>query len=85
MIEYTDHHLVLNPGDCIYLSSDGYTDQFGGPNNKKFGYNTFKNLILSASSKPLDKQRDIFWNEFDKWKGEENQTDDVIVMGIKIS
>ncbi len=85
MIEYSDHHLVLNPGDCLYLSSDGYTDQFGGLNNKKFGYNTFKNLILSASSKPLDKQRDIFWNEFDKWKGEENQTDDVIVMGIKIS
>ncbi|RPH32233.1 MAG: hypothetical protein EHM93_10070 [Bacteroidales bacterium] len=85
MIEFTEHHIVLNPGDCLYLSSDGFSDQFGGPNNKKFGYTAFRNLIQSVSIKPLDKQKDILWNEFDKWKGEENQTDDVIVMGVKIS
>lgn len=85
MIEFNEHNIVLNPGDCLYLFSDGYSDQFGGPNNKKFGYTTFRNLLLSTSNKPFNKQKDILWNEFDKWKGEENQTDDVIVMGIKIT
>lgn len=85
MSDFNEHKIQLNPGDCIYLSSDGFADQFGGPNNKKFGYNTLRNLFLSVSVKPIDKQRDILWNEFDKWKGEENQTDDVIVLGVKIS
>jgi tetratricopeptide (TPR) repeat protein len=84
MVEYHEHHIDLSPGDTIYLFSDGYSDQFGGPLNKKYGYTTFRNLIASTSKKPFENQRDIFWNEFDKWKGDENQTDDVIVMGIKI-
>ncbi len=84
MKEFNEHQITLRSGDCIYLSSDGFSDQFGGPNNKKFGYNTFRNLLISISSKPFDKQRDLLWNEFDKWKGEESQTDDVIVLGIKI-
>ena len=85
MVDFHEHHIVLNPGDSIYLFSDGYSDQFGGPLNKKFGYSTFRNLIASTSLQPFDKQRDIFWSRFDKWKGDENQTDDVIVMGIKIT
>ncbi len=85
MEEYNEYHLVLNPGDSIYLFSDGYADQFGGAHNKKFGYSTFRNLISATAKKPFENQHDIFWNEFDKWKGDENQTDDVIVMGIQIS
>lgn len=85
MSDFNEHKIQLNPGDCIYLTSDGFADQFGGPSNKKFGYNTLRNLLLSVSVKPIDKQRDFLWNEFDKWKGEESQTDDVIVLGIKIS
>lgn len=85
MEDYNEHHLDLNPGDTLYMFSDGYADQFGGPSNKKFGYTTFRNLIAKAATKPFEKQRDIFWNEFDKWKGDENQTDDVIVMGVRIS
>lgn len=85
MNDFNERKIQLNQGDCIYLTSDGFADQFGGPSNKKFGYNTLRNLLLSVSFKPIDKQRDILWNEFDKWKGEENQTDDVIVLGIKIS
>jgi len=85
MVEYYEHHIVLTPGDTIYMFSDGYADQFGGPSNKKFGYSTFRNLISSTAKKPFEKQRDSFWYEFDKWKGDENQTDDVIVMGIRIT
>jgi len=85
MDNFNEHHVVLNPGDSLYLFSDGYSDQFGGPANKKFGYNAFRSLISRVSKEPFEKQRDIMWYQFDKWKGEENQTDDVIVMGIKIS
>lgn len=85
MENFYEHHIVLNPGDSIYLFSDGYSDQFGGPMNKKFGYITFRNLIATTAKKPFERQKNIFWNEFDKWKGVENQTDDVIVMGVKIS
>jgi len=85
MDEFNEHHVVLNPGDTIYLFSDGYSDQFGGPANKKFGYNAFRSLISRVSKEPFQNQRDILWYQFEKWKGDENQTDDVIVMGIKIS
>jgi tetratricopeptide (TPR) repeat protein len=85
MEEFYEHHIVLNPGDCVYLFSDGFADQFGGRSNKKFGYSTYRNLLSSLSKKPFDHQRDILWNEFDKWKGDENQTDDVLVMGIRFS
>lgn len=85
MGEYFEHRISLNKGDLIYLFSDGFVDQFGGPNNKKFGYATFKDLISRTSTFPFEKQRDYIWNAFDKWKGEENQTDDVLVMGIKVS
>jgi len=85
MEEYHEHHIVLNTDDSIYLFSDGYSDQFGGPSNKKFGYITTRNLIASVSKLPFENQRDALWSQFDKWKGDENQTDDVIVMGIKIT
>ena len=85
MDDFYEHNIVLNPGDLIYLFSDGYSDQFGGPMNKKFGYTTFRNLLTKVSKQPFDRQKNIVWNEFDKWKGIENQTDDVIVMGIKLS
>lgn len=85
MDEFNEHHIVLNPGDTLYLFSDGYSDQFGGPANKKFGYNAFRSIISRVSKEQFQNQRDILWYQFEKWKGDENQTDDVIVMGIKIS
>lgn len=85
MDEFYEHHIVLNQGDSIYLFSDGYSDQFGGSSNKKFGYTSFRNLIAVASNQPFERQKDIFQSTLDKWKGDENQTDDVIVMGVKIS
>jgi serine phosphatase RsbU (regulator of sigma subunit)/Tfp pilus assembly protein PilF len=85
MVDFYEHEIDLKPGDSIYLFSDGYSDQFGGSLNKKFGYTSFRNLVASVSSLPFEKQKDAFWFEFDKWKGVENQTDDVIVLGIRIS
>ncbi|HSH66499.1 MAG TPA: PAS domain S-box protein [Bacteroidia bacterium] len=82
---YTNHRIKLEKGDLIYLFSDGYPDQFGGPLGKKLKYNEFKRILLSIHHLPLSQQK----NELDKtiedwkWKKEE-QTDDILIIGIKI-
>ncbi len=70
-------------GDQIYLFSDGYTDQFGGPLGKKFMTVGLKNLIQEISTLPMPDQLKIVQNNFYEWKGDLDQVDDVIVMGIK--
>lgn len=82
---FTNHRIKLEKGDLIYLFSDGYPDQFGGPLGKKLKYNEFKRILLSIHHLPLSQQK----NELDKtiedwkWKKEE-QTDDILIIGIKI-
>jgi len=66
-----------------YIYSDGYADQFGGPEGKKFMYKQFRDLILSVQDYSMEKQKDVLEKNFDEWKGESPQIDDVIVMGVK--
>jgi serine phosphatase RsbU (regulator of sigma subunit) len=80
---FTNHMLKIENCDTIYLFSDGYADQFGGPDGKKFTYKQLKNLLLSVQDHSMEKQKDVLTEEFDKWKGEFQQIDDVIVMGIR--
>ena len=80
---FTNQKLQVKNSDTIYLFSDGYADQFGGPKGKKFMYKQFKNLLLSVQDQSMEKQKDIVEEEFDKWKGESDQIDDVILMGIR--
>jgi serine phosphatase RsbU (regulator of sigma subunit) len=68
----------------LYLCSDGYQDQFGGENDKKFMVKNLKRLLLEISDKPLPVQKDILATTFDDWKGKREQTDDVLVVGVKI-
>ena len=82
--KYTNHLIDLKDGDCLYMFSDGYADQFGGPDNKKFLSKRFKDLLFEIHDKPLDKQHQILVKIFEDWKGDEEQVDDIIVMGIKI-
>lgn len=70
--------------DTIYLFTDGYADQFGGPNKKKFKYRQFKNLLLLNSQKPMIEQRKVFIKTFNDWRGNEEQIDDVCIVGIKL-
>lgn len=78
------HDIELEDGDAIYLFSDGYQDQFGGPNGeKKFQTRRFRELLLSIQDKSMMQQCEILDREFVDWKGAEIQTDDVLVMGIK--
>jgi serine phosphatase RsbU (regulator of sigma subunit) len=77
-------HFDLKEGDRFYLFSDGYTDQFGGENVKKFNRNRFRNLLLSLEEMSMAKQRKELELSFDNWKGNQEQVDDVCVIGIQI-
>ncbi len=67
----------------IYLFSDGYADQFGGEKGKKYKYKPLKKLFLSVANYSLDKQKEIISQEFENWKGSNEQVDDVTILGIK--
>jgi ligand-binding sensor domain-containing protein/serine phosphatase RsbU (regulator of sigma subunit) len=82
--KYTNSSFKLSKGDTLYLFSDGYADQFGGPNGKKFRYKQFKQLLLSINSKSMDEQKDILNNAMSEWKGNIEQVDDIIVIGTKL-
>jgi serine phosphatase RsbU (regulator of sigma subunit)/Tfp pilus assembly protein PilF len=71
-------------GDMLYLFSDGYSDQFGGPKRKKFKRSQLKKLLYSIASYPIQKQRQVIEQAFDEWKGNIEQIDDVCVFGVKM-
>ena len=74
----------IKKGMCFYLLSDGYTDQFGGPEGKKFRKKQFKELLSSIQTKKMDEQKQILENTYYLWKGNEDQVDDVLVIGVRI-
>ncbi|MCK5692778.1 MAG: SpoIIE family protein phosphatase, partial [Bacteroidales bacterium] len=83
MHPFTGHQIDLKPGDNVYLFSDGYADQFGGPHGKKFKYLPFKRLLVSISEKEMHEQGLQLDREFEQWKGDTDQIDDVVVIGLK--
>jgi len=82
--KFTDNSVALEEGDCIYMFTDGYSDQFGGTSRKKFMSKNLKNLLLEIHQKPFDEQKTILLERFNKWRGVLEQVDDVLVIGIKI-
>lgn len=81
---FTLYKLELNKGDLIYVYTDGYADQFGGPRGKKFKYKQLNELLLSLSNESLHDQSKKLENTFEDWKGNIEQVDDVCIIGIKI-
>jgi serine phosphatase RsbU (regulator of sigma subunit) len=81
---FEDEGLQLSKGDIIYMFSDGYSDQFGGPMGKKFKMVRLKNLLQDIHTKPMDEQCIHVKNTFHLWKENYEQVDDVLFMGIKI-
>jgi serine phosphatase RsbU (regulator of sigma subunit)/streptogramin lyase len=81
---FEDEGLQLSKGDIIYMFSDGYSDQFGGPMGKKFKMVRLKNLLQDIHMKPMDEQCIHVKNTFHLWKENYEQVDDVLFMGIKI-
>ncbi|MCK9206301.1 MAG: SpoIIE family protein phosphatase [Salinivirgaceae bacterium] len=81
---FTMEEIDLCKGDCLYNSSDGYPDQFGGGDGRKFMSKNFKELLLSIHKKPMAEQREILNKTFDEWRGEIEQIDDVVVVGVRV-
>jgi len=84
MKEFTNHQIQLLKNDRVYLFSDGYTDQFGGENGKKFMTSNFKNAILDHQSLDIETQGENLKVIFDEWKGQNEQVDDICVLGLEI-
>jgi serine phosphatase RsbU (regulator of sigma subunit) len=75
---------VLVQGDMLYLTTDGYADQFGGEKGKKFKAANLKKLLLSIQHESMEQQKTILQQAFNQWKANLEQVDDVLVIGIKI-
>jgi serine phosphatase RsbU (regulator of sigma subunit) len=81
--KFGTNQFQLLPGDCLYLFSDGFPDQFGGPNNKKYKYSNIKSLLLKIYKLDMKSQKNIIQDEFKSWKGNYSQIDDVMMIGIQ--
>lgn len=83
-ILFKSHTLKLERGDSIYLFTDGYRDQFGGEQRKRFGSVRLKALLTELQSNIMLDQREALIKAYDDWKGDEEQIDDVLMIGIKL-
>jgi serine phosphatase RsbU (regulator of sigma subunit)/Tfp pilus assembly protein PilF len=81
---FTSHKVSLEKGDVLYIFSDGFPDQFGGPDEKKFKYSNFKSLLKNISHESASIQKNEIEKIFEAWKGDQEQTDDVCVIGMKV-
>lgn len=83
--KFSNYEMPLKKGDILYLFTDGYTNQFGGAQRKKFGSLQFQQFLLSFQHLDLLKQKQALEEKFEIWKGtDEDQIDDILIMGIKI-
>jgi len=84
--EFTSENLKLRHGDVIYLYTDGYADQFGGSNHRRYQSGRLKETLMRISDYPMHEQGDILYEEIERWRGEkdEEQTDDILVIGIRV-
>ncbi|MBN8702731.1 MAG: SpoIIE family protein phosphatase [Bacteroidetes bacterium] len=79
-----EQSIELNKGTIIYACSDGYQDQFGGPNNKKFSSGSFKKILQKCAQKEYIEQKYFLNRTIENWRGENEQTDDILVFSLKI-
>ncbi|MDA3778686.1 MAG: response regulator [Bacteroidales bacterium] len=80
---FTNHELDIYKDDCVYIFSDGFSDQIGGEKNRKFMSRNFKKLLLKIHDKPMEEQRQILDTTIEDWKGGFQQLDDILVVGFK--
>ena len=83
-LEFKNHVVQLQENDMLYIFSDGYISQFGGPNNKKFGAKRFKEQLLNIHKNSLETQHQHLLDTFYDWKKSNDQIDDIQVLGVKI-
>lgn len=81
--KFSNNNIQLEKGDMVYIFSDGYADQFGGPKGKKFMAGTFRNLLLEVSALPPAQQKKKLDETIEMWRGSLEQVDDILIIGIK--
>ena len=81
--KFTSTTLDMKKGDSIFFCSDGFPDQFGGPDNRKFGPKRIRDIIASNHKKSMPELHNIFDTAWEDWKGEQKQTDDVLLIGVR--
>jgi len=81
---FNNHVIPLSEGDVIYIFTDGFADQFGGPEGKKYKYRRFRHLLLALHQLPMKRQGEFLRRSILDWKGSLDQVDDILVVGIKI-
>ncbi|HEY4798111.1 MAG TPA: SpoIIE family protein phosphatase, partial [Bacteroidia bacterium] len=82
--KFSNHEIHLQKGDSFYIFSDGYCDQFGGPGGKKFMTRQFQRLLMSIKDHSMKEQEAILERTFKEWKGDLEQVDDILVIGVRV-
>ena len=82
--KFTNHKISLSKGDAVYIFSDGYADQFGGEEGKKFMSRKFKELLMANYKLPMLQQETVLVSAMETWKGTREQVDDILVIGIRL-
>ena len=83
-ISFVNHDIQLDKGDAFYMFSDGYADQKGGKDNKKFMSKNFKNLLLKIHDRSMHDQKEILDTTLSDWMGDHSQVDDILVLGVRV-
>ena len=81
---FSNHKLNYNSGDTFYIFTDGFSDQYGGEKNKKFKRKNLVKLLAENSHKSMEQQELLLTNTIAQWKGDNEQTDDVLVIGVRV-
>ncbi|MBL0049683.1 MAG: SpoIIE family protein phosphatase [Bacteroidetes bacterium] len=81
---FTNHTIQLEKGDTLYLFTDGYADQFGGTESRKFQRKGFKELLVSIHQLTMEQQREAIYTTFESWRGANEQVDDVCIIGVRV-
>ena len=81
--QFRSFKVDVQPGDMIYLFTDGFADQFGGPKGKKYKYAQLRDKLVAIGSKDMEEQSSQLMNNFDQWKGNREQVDDGLILGIR--
>jgi serine phosphatase RsbU (regulator of sigma subunit) len=82
-VSFKNHMLEMENGDMLYLFTDGFVDQFGGPEGKKFKYRPFRTLLLNICSLSMERQKEELIRNYSAWKGDNMQLDDISIFGFR--
>ena len=81
---FTNHEIQMEFGDTFFLFTDGFIDQKGGPENKKYMSKNFKRFLLEHHDQPMYDQQKMLGNELARWMGNNPQIDDILVVGVRV-